>query len=62
MNTQRKIKKENQIVTGSSWMALGSLLSKILGAIYIIPWMMWMGNAVEADAAHTLYQIAYTPY
>ncbi|MDN6161581.1 MAG: polysaccharide biosynthesis protein [Atopostipes sp.] len=62
MDTQRKIKKENQIVTGSSWMAFGSLLSKVLGAIYIIPWMMWMGNAAEADAAHTLYQIAYTPY
>ena len=62
MDTKTKIKKENQIVTGSSWMAMGSLLSKVLGAIYIIPWMMWMGNAAEADAAHALYQVAYTPY
>lgn len=57
-----KDKESNQIVTGSSWMTLGSLTSRILGAIYIIPWMMWMGNAAEADAAHALYQVAYTPY
>lgn len=62
MDTKTKIKENNQIVTGSSWMALGSLLSRVLGAIYIIPWMMWMGNALEADAAHALYQVAYTPY
>lgn len=62
MDTENKVQKNNQIVTGSSWMAMGSLLSRVLGAIYIIPWMMWMGNAVEADAAHALYQVAYTPY
>lgn len=62
MDTQNKVQEKNQIVTGSSWMALGSLLSRVLGAIYIIPWMMWMGNALEADAAHALYQVAYTPY
>lgn len=62
MDTKIKPQENNQIVAGSSWMALGSLLSRILGAIYIIPWMMWMGNALEADAAHALYQVAYTPY
>lgn len=62
MDTKNKIQETNQIVTGSTWMTLASISSKILGAIYIIPWMMWMGNAVEADAAHALYQVAYTPY
>ncbi len=61
MDTKKK-QETSQIVAGSSWMSLGSLASRILGAIYIIPWMMWMGNAAEADAAHALYQVAYTPY
>lgn len=59
---ETKNKQTNQIVAGSSWMTLGSLTSRILGAIYIIPWMIWMGTAAEADAAHALYQVAYTPY
>lgn len=62
MDTKKKVQETNQIVAGSTWMTLAGLTSKILGAIYIIPWMMWMGNAVEADAAHALYQVAYTPY
>lgn len=62
METKSKIQETNQIVTGSTWMTLASITSKVLGAIYIIPWMMWMGNAIEADAAHALYQVAYTPY
>ena len=62
MASQTEVQEDNQIVTGSSWMTLGSLTSRILGAIYIIPWMMWMGSAAQADAAHALYQVGYTPY
>ena len=62
MNKEQNVQEDNRIVTGSSWMTLGSLSSRILGAIYIIPWMMWMGTPEQADAAHALYQIAYTPY
>lgn len=62
MDIKNTVQETNQIVTGSTWMTLAGITSKILGAIYIIPWMMWMGNVVEADAAHALYQVAYTPY
>lgn len=62
METEKKLQEDNQIVTGSSWMTLGSLVSRILGAVYIIPWMIWMGNQAEADAAHALYQMGYVPY
>ena len=61
METEKKLQEDNQIVTGSSWMTLGSLVSRILGAVYIIPWMIWMGNQAEADAAHALYQMGYVP-
>lgn len=62
MDTEKKIQEDNRIVAGSSWMSLGSLASRILGAVYIIPWMAWMGNPGEADAAHALYQMGYVPY
>src|SRR5699024_10852683 len=62
MDTQNNLQEDNRIVAGSSWMSLGSLASRILGAVYIIPWMTWMGNQAEADAAHALYQMGYVPY
>src|SRR5699024_10045786 len=62
MDTENNLQEDNRIVTGSSWMTLGSLASRILGAVYIIPWMAWMGNPGQADAAHALYQMGYVPY
>ncbi len=62
MNKEQEIQKDNRIVTGSSWMTLGSIVSRILGAIYIIPWMAWMGTQAQADSAHALFQVAYNPY
>jgi O-antigen/teichoic acid export membrane protein len=62
MNKEQNVQEDNRMVAGSSWMSFGSLFSRILGAVYIIPWMIWMGTPEQADAAHALYQIAYTPY
>lgn len=62
MNNEQKVQEDNRIVTGSSWMSLGSIASRILGAIYIIPWMAWMGTQAEANSAHALYQVAYNTY
>lgn len=62
MKTENKIQEENRILTGSSWMTLGSFASRILGAIYIILWMPLMGTPEEATTAHGLYQIAYNTY
>ena len=57
---EQQLQEDNRIVTGSSWMSFGSLMSRVLGAIYIIPWMHWMGTS--GDAAHALFQVAYNPY
>ncbi|KRM60017.1 hypothetical protein C5L31_001060 [Secundilactobacillus malefermentans] len=35
---------QRQMVNGSAWMTAGSILSRILGAIYIIPWGIWFGS------------------
>lgn len=51
-----------KMVSGSAWMTGGSILSRLLGALYIIPWMAWMGNQDVANSANALYTIGYTPY
>ncbi|KRK49110.1 polysaccharide biosynthesis protein [Secundilactobacillus kimchicus JCM 15530] len=38
------ISAQDQMVKGSAWMTAGSILSRILGAIYIIPWGIWFGQ------------------
>lgn len=53
---------QSKMVSGSAWMTAGSMISRILGALYIIPWMAWMGDQPTADAANALFQIGYTPY
>jgi O-antigen/teichoic acid export membrane protein len=53
---------QEKMVSGSAWMTGGSILSRLLGALYIIPWMAWMGNQEIANSANALYTIGYTPY
>ncbi|KRK77252.1 polysaccharide transporter [Levilactobacillus namurensis DSM 19117] len=35
---------QEQMVAGSAWMTAGSIFSRILGAVYIIPWSIWFGS------------------
>ncbi|WP_083215564.1 putative polysaccharide biosynthesis protein [Secundilactobacillus paracollinoides] len=39
-----EIDAQDQMVKGSAWMTAGSIVSRILGAIYIIPWGIWFGS------------------
>ncbi|MFL2104408.1 polysaccharide biosynthesis C-terminal domain-containing protein [Desemzia sp. FAM 23991] len=53
---------QSKMLSGSAWMSAASIISRLLGAIYIIPWMAWMGNKATAEAANALYTVGYTPY
>lgn len=57
-----ELASDDRMVSGSAWMTAGSLISRILGALYIIPWIAWMGGGETGAAANGLYQMAYTPY
>lgn len=65
-DTSEVVKKEmshdQKMVSGTAWMTAGSMISRILGALYIIPWYAWMGGQGPGDAANALYQMGYTPY
>jgi O-antigen/teichoic acid export membrane protein len=49
-----------KMLTGSAWMTAGSMFSRVLGAIYIIPWYVWMGGA--AATANALFVKGYSVY
>jgi len=59
---QKDDSHDNRMVSGAAWMTAGSMTSRILGALYIIPWFAWMGGQGPGDAANALYQMGYTPY
>ena len=50
----------NNIVKGSIWMTIGSITSRLLGAVYIIPWYAWMGE--HAEMANSLFGKGYNIY
>ncbi|WP_225743625.1 polysaccharide biosynthesis protein [Marinilactibacillus sp. Marseille-P9653] len=59
---KKEMSDDQKMVSGSAWMTASSMVSRVLGIIYIIPWMAWMGGGGEADAANALFQIGYNPY
>lgn len=50
----------DNFVKGAAWLTAGSVFSRILGALYIIPWSAWLG--AEYMQANTLYSVGYKPY
>lgn len=56
MNQETKSK----MIRGSIWMTVGSFSSRLLGAIYIIPWYLWMGE--NGDQANSLFTKGYNIY
>ena len=48
------------MVRGTVWLTAGNFISRLLGAVYIIPWYAWMGRyAAEANA---LFGMGYEIY
>lgn len=51
---------QSKMLSGSAWMTAGSIFSRILGAIYIIPWVTWLGS--NSDQANALFAKGYNIY
>lgn len=52
---------KGQMLKGSAWMTVGSILSRILGALYIIPWRLILGASLF-PLANSLYTQGYNIY
>ena len=51
---------QSKMLRGSAWMTAGSIFSRILGAVYVIPWTIWFGtNFLQAN---TLFAQGYQIY
>lgn len=60
LNLSGNLDAQQQMVQGSVWMTAGSIFSRILGAIYIIPWVTWLG--AYSDQANALFSKGYNVY
>ncbi|SCC04908.1 putative polysaccharide biosynthesis protein [Weissella bombi] len=52
---------KSRMLRGSAWMTIGSLASRLLGALYIIPWIAMIGN-VYYNLANSLFSQGYQIY
>ncbi|CZQ87860.1 polysaccharide biosynthesis protein [Trichococcus palustris] len=67
MSENKQLNENNEttndkMVQGTFWMTFGSIFSRLIGALYIIPWNALMGSTDAANTANALYSIGYTPY
>lgn len=61
MQTQNnQTEAHNSLLKGSAWITAGSVFSRILGAIYIIPWISWLG--AHYTSANAIYSKGYNVY
>lgn len=59
-NNAQNLNTQETMVKGSAWMTFGSIVSRILGALYIIPWYAWMGT--NGNIANALTAKSYNIY
>ena len=52
--------QQAQMLRGTAWLTASNFISRLLGAIYIIPWYIWMGN--YAATANGLFTMGYNIY
>ena len=57
---ETELNEKQTIVKGATWLTFGNIFSRILGAIYVIPWAAWLG--ADYLNANTLYSAGYQPY
>ena len=50
--------QQQQMLRGTAWMTASNIISRLLGALYIIPWYAWMGK--QGDQANALLRTSRT--
>ncbi|WP_294973926.1 polysaccharide biosynthesis protein [uncultured Leuconostoc sp.] len=51
---------KNQLTNGTAWLAFGNIISRVLGALYVIPWTLMLGTL--SLQANTLMGKGYNLY
>ncbi|MFV0556232.1 MAG: oligosaccharide flippase family protein [Lactovum sp.] len=58
-NTDNQLQQE-KMLTGTAWLSMANIISRLLGALYIIPWYAWMSP--YSNQANTLFSMGYNIY
>ena len=58
--SQETTSQQEQMLRGTAWLTAGNFISRLLGAIYIIPWYIWMGQ--HGAEANGLFTMGYNIY
>ena len=58
--SQETTSQQQQMLRGTAWLTAGNFISRLLGAIYIIPWYIWMGK--HGAEANGLFTMGYNIY
>ena len=53
-------RQQAQMLRGTAWLTASNFISRLLGAVYIIPWYIWMGT--YAAKANGLFTMGYNIY
>ncbi|WP_151620816.1 putative polysaccharide biosynthesis protein [Streptococcus intermedius] len=57
---QQTTTQQKQMLLGTAWLTASNFISRFLGAIYIIPWYIWMGK--HGAEANGLFTMSYNIY
>ena len=60
MTETKTDRQQQQMLRGTAWMTASNIISRLLGALYIIPWYAWMGK--QGDQANALFGQGYNIY
>lgn len=58
--SQETTSQQQQMLRGTAWLTASNFISRLLGAIYIIPWYIWMGQ--HGAEANGLFTMGYNIY
>lgn len=60
MDQPKTTSQQQQMLRGTVWLTASNFISRLLGAIYIIPWYIWMGR--HGAEANGLFTMGYNIY
>ena len=60
MDQSKTTSQQQQMLRGTAWLTASNFISRLLGAIYIIPWYIWMGR--HGAEANGLFTMGYNIY
>ncbi|MGT2755605.1 putative polysaccharide biosynthesis protein [Streptococcus ovuberis] len=58
--SNQAVTQQDQMVRGTLWLTVGNFASRLMGALYVIPWLIWMGE--HSHQANALFSMGYTIY